>query len=575
MQPMSTEIILADALAAAAGVAVLFYALRGLGRLPIVARLLVGLVLVVTVLGSFALALLAVGHGGAELALRPDWSRPHRDGQPAPPPATPGSTLPQGATATAAGDGGLPTSVRGAAAGGVTAPESSAERAAEPAAAALSSAAVASPPATPAAAETPRDVATEPVPAPGAARVAAVPPGDVVAPLSAEPRIPDPETTNLPRPAPRPAEAVAPSAPVSSKATEAAPAGLGQGEGRRVPVLFGTDRAVSGAPGPETFGAERGGRLQLGLAMVAGGSARPHAGAAAARPPARPWVARVVADAAARLTGGESEAHTSVQALEAGAWIDAAKADLAASRVFGGQALVFVHGYNTSLEAALARAAEFAREAAFDGLIVVYSWPSEGRIASYSHDRDSARQAERYLHVFLADVMSETGAKVVHVLAEGIGADPALAALVTLKGAPQPGLAMGQIFLAGPDVDDRRLRGSAAALKGSVAGITLYAAAGNRALAVARRFHGGIARAGDLAGGEPVVADGMESIDATAAAGEASSGGAGVPYAASPLVADMAAAMRDGHRPPDARATSMRRMAATRGGGTFWRWAAQ
>ena len=49
-------------------------------------------------------------------------------------------------------------------------------------------------------------------------------------------------------------------------------------------------------------------------------------------------------------------------------------------------ALVFVHGYNTTFKDALFRAAQLAYDLKFDGPVFVYSWPSGGAVTSYVYD---------------------------------------------------------------------------------------------------------------------------------------------------------------------------------------------
>ena len=87
------------------------------------------------------------------------------------------------------------------------------------------------------------------------------------------------------------------------------------------------------------------------------------------------------------------------------------KARLRDSKLFKDQAVVFVHGYNTSFDNALYRTAQIAYDLEFDGATFLYSWPSGGAVASYTYDRESAQASEPYLREFLEMVVKQTGAK--------------------------------------------------------------------------------------------------------------------------------------------------------------------
>ena len=54
------------------------------------------------------------------------------------------------------------------------------------------------------------------------------------------------------------------------------------------------------------------------------------------------------------------------------------------------QALVFVHGFNQTLADAARRTAQLAYDLAFDGPVVAFSWPSQGRLLDYLKDQRNA-----------------------------------------------------------------------------------------------------------------------------------------------------------------------------------------
>ena len=89
MNAHGAAIPVTDVLVAATGVVALYYAWRGIGHLPILARLMTGLALAVTVLGSFGFVLLTFGAGGHAFVREPrmPWNRPAVASSPSPPPA--------------------------------------------------------------------------------------------------------------------------------------------------------------------------------------------------------------------------------------------------------------------------------------------------------------------------------------------------------------------------------------------------------------------------------------------------------------------------------------------------------
>ena len=145
-----------------------------------------------------------------------------------------------------------------------------------------------------------------------------------------------------------------------------------------------------------------------------------------------------------------------------------------------GQALVFVHGFNSTFEDALYRTAQLAHDLEFDGVPYLYSWPSKGEESGYLYDRDSADRAQRFFIEFLeADRPRDQGAE-----------DPPHrpqprqpAADGSAEGRRQSGagcakrLKLDQIVLAAPDIDRDVFVEIARAVNGSSRGTTLYASA--------------------------------------------------------------------------------------------------
>lgn len=100
---------------------------------------------------------------------------------------------------------------------------------------------------------------------------------------------------------------------------------------------------------------------------------------------------------------------------------------------------LFVHGFNVTLEDATARAAQMAEDLPFNGVVLVFSWPSAGKATAYLSDE---RQAERYfwnlshlLHRLQQSCPDDTH---INLLAHSMGNRVTLRAIEALCGTIDP-----------------------------------------------------------------------------------------------------------------------------------------
>ncbi len=98
------------------------------------------------------------------------------------------------------------------------------------------------------------------------------------------------------------------------------------------------------------------------------------------------------------------------------------------------EALVFVHGYNNSFTDAAFRCAQLAVDLRIDGAAVLYSWPSASTIIGLVADRDRVRNAiyQDEFRKFLIEVVRQSGATDIHVIAHSMGNQLALSSLAAL-----------------------------------------------------------------------------------------------------------------------------------------------
>ncbi len=362
--------------------------------------------------------------------------------------------------------------------------------------------------------------------------------------------------------APPPSPAPAPSVPAEEKKSEE------QTDYDVVPVFYGTDREQTALPKRIDYGANRARRLELGRALVT--IPKSHEVPAVERP----WAIRIpYFDVTLYEEAEDPQKHFTMKELKALSredFLAVVRERLGQSQRFKDHALVFIHGFNTHFDNAVYRTAQIAYDLKFDGAPFLYSWPSGGGVASYTYDRESAGQSTPYLRDFLNLVIKETGAKSVSVIAHSMGNQPALQVLKDLKAAAPEGVLINQIILAAPDVDRDNFENIANEIQGLANGITLYAAANDRALSVSRRFNGGVPRAGDVPETGPLVLPGVDTIDVTAASTD-SLGLNHSGYAENnALLNDIQLLLQTGERPPDKRIPILQLVPTALG--NYWRY---
>jgi esterase/lipase superfamily enzyme len=367
----------------------------------------------------------------------------------------------------------------------------------------------------------------------------------------------------------------APSAAAPEPVTEA-PSGGGaaappagpEGDWQVVPVYWGTDRAVQPNAQRLVFGSDRARKLQLGMAEITVPKTHEVPNVE------RPWVVKIpYFDVTIYAEKEDAKKHFTVKeikALSREELLALVKARLKDSKIYKDQALVFVHGYNTSFDNALYRTAQIAYDLDFDGAPFLYSWPSGGAVASYTYDRESAQASEPYLREFLQMVVKETGAKQVSIIAHSMGNQPVMDVLRDMRNAAPEGVEISQVILAAPDVDADSFSNLAKAMQGLAKNITLYVAGNDRALIVSRNFWGSY-RAGDVPPAGPLILPGIDTIDVTAASTDTFAINHSGYAANNKLLDDVGELLKTGLRPPEKRVLKPDKV--TTQAGDYWKYA--
>lgn len=177
------------------------------------------------------------------------------------------------------------------------------------------------------------------------------------------------------------------------------------------------------------------------------------------------------------------------------------------------EAFVFVHGFNVTFSDAARRTAQIAHDMDFDGLPILYSWPSQGNMLGYLADGAVVQLSGRLLEEFLEQVVAESGATRIHLVAHSMGNRALTEALelFALKHAGAPP-AFDQVLFTAPDLDAGLFAKMVETIRPAVGRMTLYTSKNDWALRVSNQLNGGAPRAGEGADGVLMPAS-VDSID--------------------------------------------------------------
>ena len=177
--------------------------------------------------------------------------------------------------------------------------------------------------------------------------------------------------------------------------------------------------------------------------------------------------------------------------------------------------LLFVHGYNTDLPAAIIRTAQFAHDSGFKGLPVVFAWPSKGETLEYVYDLNSALHARDGL-ILASTLLASTETHGINLVAHSMGN------LLTVEAMRQAQLtgdfnSYGKtkaIVLASPDIDAELFAKQIQPFPEDERKFYILISQDDKALALSRRLAGDINRVGDESA-EELAKLGVTVIDLT------------------------------------------------------------
>lgn len=166
--------------------------------------------------------------------------------------------------------------------------------------------------------------------------------------------------------------------------------------------------------------------------------------------------------------------------------------------------LLYVHGFNTSLEEARFRLSQIVVDGRFSGVAVLFTWPSKSNLLSYVSDKDSATSSRDALGKVLNDLSVLPDVGRIHILAHSMGSWLAMEALRenAIAGRPDLGGRLGDVMLAAPDLDLNVFKQQMARLDGH-ARVSVFVSHADRALSLSSSLAGDRQRVGALDPSKP------------------------------------------------------------------------
>lgn len=154
-------------------------------------------------------------------------------------------------------------------------------------------------------------------------------------------------------------------------------------------------------------------------------------------------------------------------------------------------ALLWIHGYNTTLSEAVLRLAQFVEDTGYSGVPLLFSWASEARLTSYVYDINSALIARDAISE-VASALGRSSFDSVDIIAHSMGN---FLAMEAIRGGSQMNLfdttgKLANVVLAAPDIDYELFAAQVSTLPPEKRGFFVLVSADDKAL----KFSGMIAR---------------------------------------------------------------------------------
>ncbi|MBW6425541.1 transporter substrate-binding protein [Rhizobium sp. XQZ8] len=233
-------------------------------------------------------------------------------------------------------------------------------------------------------------------------------------------------------------------------------------------------------------------------------------------------------------------------------------------------ALVYVHGFRNTFDDSVFRLAQIVWDTKYQGVPIVFSWPSRGTTAGYETDYDSAEYSAPAFRELLRTLKQDAHVKTVHVIAHSMGSRVVLQGLLSSE--PKLGdRPLGELVFAAPDVDSQIFAQQIAIVRSMAKGVTLYANKNDWALFASKQLRNQFMRAGDASMPDgPLVAAGVDTIDISSVGRDFFSLNHSTFSESMSAMEEIASLLSSGVRPPDKRTHILVGMPAA-SAPTYWK----
>ncbi|MEO9525782.1 alpha/beta hydrolase [Roseibium sp.] len=178
--------------------------------------------------------------------------------------------------------------------------------------------------------------------------------------------------------------------------------------------------------------------------------------------------------------------------------------------------LVFIHGYNTRFPESLYRFTQIVHDSKFEGVPVLFTWASRGKLQDYVYDLNSAAIARSALEETLVE-LARSKADTITVLAHSMGNWLLMETAVQIRPENRHLLSreINNIVLAAPDIDVDLFKAQLKKIGKPAKPYTVIVSKDDRALRLSRRIAGGKERVGAYSDDQELAELGAVVVDVT------------------------------------------------------------
>lgn len=180
------------------------------------------------------------------------------------------------------------------------------------------------------------------------------------------------------------------------------------------------------------------------------------------------------------------------------------------------EAVIFVHGFNTTFIEGVYRTAQLDYDLRLPGVITHYSWPSLGAPLAYAHDRDSALFARDGLIEMIHRIAS-AGPNRTILIAHSMGTHLTMEALRQMSLSHDPALdGIGGVILIAPDLDVELFRQQVSVMGRLPQPFLIVVSQRDRVLNLSARLTGQPTRLGNIPNAEAIADLPVTVVDVSA-----------------------------------------------------------